>query len=135
MPARDRDGPQRGKKPVDNETLARRMDVFEDELRRNIAVCEPLAEQVDRILKTVTDLNAEIGGAPPIELRGGRRTHRERLHKIENDTAPVAIEAAVNRAIAQHSDRLWSAWQKRVVVTATVFGLLVGVLRIFGIGG
>ena len=135
MKARDQHGPQRGKKPVDNETLSRRMYVFEEALQKNIAVCEPLAEQVNRIFKTVTDISAEIGGAPPAEMRGQRKTHRQRLHELENNTSPVAIEAAVNRAIAQHSDRLWSAWQKRVVVVATLFGLIVGLLRIFGVGG
>lgn len=135
MKGRDQHGPQRGKKPVDNETLSRRMDVFEEALQRNIAVCEPLAEQVNMIFKTVTDISAEIGGAPPAEMRGQRKTHRQRLHELENNTSPVAIEAAVNRAIAQHSDRLWSAWQKRLVVVATLFGLIVGLLRIFGVGG
>lgn len=135
MKGRDQHGPQRGKKPVDNETLSRRMDAFEEQLARNTAVCEPLAEDIRTIMRTVTDISAEIGGAPPAEMRGERKTHRERLHKIENDTSPVAIEAAVNRAINQHSDRLWAAWQKRLVVVATLFGLLVGLLRIFGVGG
>ena len=135
MLARDQRGPQRGKKPVDNETLSRRMDAFEAQLERNTAVCEPLAEEIKVILQTVSDINAELGGAPPHQTRGDRPTIRKRLHDVQQGTSPVAIEAAVNRAINQHSDRLWSAWQKRVTVFGVLVGALVGLLRIMGIGG
>ena len=124
MKGRDQHGPQRGRKPVDNETLSRRMDAFEEQLAKNTAVCEPLAEEIKVILRTVTNINAEVGYAPAHETRGDRPSLRDRVHTLENQTSPVVVEAAVRKAINEWSVSVWETWKTRLLVVAAACGVV-----------
>lgn len=112
------------------------MDVFEEKLASVTAVCEPLADEIKAILRTVTNLNAEIGYAPAHETRGDRKTIRDRVHDLENQTAPLVIQAAVSAALDAQFSAIWERWRVRLVVVVTaaaaigaIFGGMLAVVR------
>lgn len=123
-----------GQTPLQNAEIARRLDAFEKRLDETNRVCGPLPDQLKELIRTVLDLNAEIGVAPPRDLRGDRPTVRDRLHNLENTTSPIVVQAAMAEVLEDRIKRATEAWRTRLLLltalAAAVGAMFGGVLAI-----
>lgn len=109
------------------EIETRQVDVLAELVKLNAAVAT-LSERADAVV-------AEIGGAPPLYVRGERQTLRDRLHRLENDEQAARIAGEALNAARLARRQAWGTWQKVALFGFAFVGALTGVLRIFGVSG
>ena len=92
-------------------------------------------ERLDTLAGYAEDLMAEVGGVPGTAARGDRLTLRDRLHTLEDDRAAAkAVTHALEEGRMAHA-RAWGTWQKVGLFVFAGGAFVMGLLRVFGIGG
>jgi hypothetical protein len=94
-----------------------------------------IREKVETTNGHVDDLLAEVGRVPLIAARGTRPTITDRIHAVEATMTPVAIEAAVHRALDARRNTAWTRGQKATLFLFAALASVTGLLRFLGYGG
>jgi uncharacterized protein (DUF1778 family) len=109
-----------------------RIEERQDEM---IAALASLEHKVDTTNGFVLDLRAEVGRVPLLAARGTRLTVTDRLHAVEGVVTPVAIEAAVHRALDARRNTAWTRGQKAMLFMFAAVACVIGLLNFLGLGG
>jgi hypothetical protein len=109
-----------------------RIEERQDEM---ISALASLEHKVDTTNEFVVDLRAEVGRVPLLAARGARPTVTDRLHVVEGIVTPVAIEAAVHRALDSRRNTAWTRGQKAMLFMFAAVACMIGLLNFFGLGG
>jgi hypothetical protein len=112
-----------------------RLARIEDRQDEMIAALASISQKVDTTNGSVLDLRAEVGRVPLLAARGARPSVTDRLHIVEGTVTPVAIEAAVHRALDARRNTAWTRGQKAMLFLFAACACTVGLLNFFGLGG
>jgi hypothetical protein len=116
---------------VGEDRLAR-IERRQDDMIATLAV---IREKVETTNGHVDDLVAEVGRVPLLAARGTRPTITDRMHIVEGTVTPVAIEAAVHRALDARRNTAWTFGQKAMLFLVALFTAVTTLLRFLGYGG
>jgi hypothetical protein len=94
-----------------------------------------IREKVEATNGHVADVVAEVGRVPLLAARGTRLTITDRLHVVESTVTPIAIEAAVHRALDSRRNTAWTFGQKAMLFVFALLAAVTGLLRFLGYGG
>lgn len=97
-----------------------------------LARFDSLFERVEELRADVANLTAEVGTVPPAGERGERKTVTERLHGLEAQTSPAAIEASMIRALRHLGGSLLTKGQKLALFAFAFVAAIDTILRIVG---
>lgn len=110
-----------------------RIEQFERDVRDILARLGKVEDVVAEIREDSRDLRAEVGNVPAADVRAGRPPITERLHNLEAQTSPIAMQAAIQKAIDNNRAAFWTRGQKLVTVAGVIIGAAAGVLRLLGV--
>jgi hypothetical protein len=109
-----------------------RIERRQDDMIATLAV---IREKVETTNGSVADVVAEVGRVPLLAARGARPTITDRLHMVESTVTPVAIEAAVHRALDARRNTAWTRGQKALLFLFAALAGVIGLLNFLGLGG
>lgn len=114
--------------------LKRRLDRIEtnqQEMRLTLTEISAAAKQMNG---TVINILAELGEAPDYRFRGDRPTVRDRIHKLQSESATAKIATHALEAAKAAQLQTWSRREKAGLFAFAALGAASYLLRLFGVG-
>ena len=113
---------------MDTEKLEGDLDRLERFEERQLAILEQVREvkaRLDSLNGSVSDILAELGGAPTRTFRDPtRKTIRRRIHDLENDRASALIARAALESAELTRRQTWSRREKVLLFVFATFAFI-----------
>jgi hypothetical protein len=115
-------------------SIERRLERIEERQQEMLVAIERLMQRAETNASGISSIVGEIGGVTDLAIRQGRPTLRDRVHRLENDTAAATAAKAALQAAQNARASNWTLREKVLVGACAVGTFALSVARAFGIG-